>query len=70
MTAFVLGSSAQASHTPAPLRDGELRDAVFCLVMRGEWMFPLLRGDKGVCYGEGCSRGRDYFAAVWRCGVS
>ena len=34
------------------------------------WRFPLLRGDKGVCYGERRGMGGDVFATVWRCGVS
>ena len=29
-----------------------------------------MRGDKGVCYGEGCGMGGDDFVAAWRCGVS
>ena len=59
-------------HTPpAPLKRGGLR----CLFLFGnEWFvacrIPLLRGDQGVCYGEGCGMGGDVFAAVWRCGVS
>ena len=32
--------------------------------------FPLLRGNKGVCYGEKRGMGRGDFAAVWGCGVS
>ena len=42
---------------PTPLKRGDLNTA-FCLIIRGlSGMFPLLRGDQGVCYGEGCSRG-------------
>ena len=38
---------------PAPLERGGW-DAVFLLVIRGLLcLFPLLRGDKGVCDGEG-----------------
>ena len=38
----------------SPLERGVL-DTVFLLVMRGLMVcrIPLLRGDKGVCYGEG-----------------
>ena len=42
---------------PAPLQRGGW-DAVFFLVIRGLLcLFPLLRGDKVVCYGEGCGVG-------------
>ena len=38
---------------PAPLKRGVL-DTAFCLIISGLLcLFPLLRGDKGVCYGEG-----------------
>ena len=42
---------------PAPLERGGC-DAVFYLIMSSlVCMFPLLRGDKGVCYGEMCGLG-------------
>ena len=43
----------------SPLERGVL-DTVFLLVMRGLMVcrIPLLRGDKGVCYGEGRGKGR------------
>ena len=38
---------------PSPLERGDLNTA-FLLVISGLLcLFPLLRGDKGVCYGEG-----------------
>ena len=46
---LILGSCARTSHTPAPLKRGDLNTA-FCLVMRGlSVMFsPLERGLRGV----------------------
>ena len=42
---------------PSPLERGGLRTAFF-LVMSGlTGMFPLLRGDKGVCCGERRGKG-------------
>ena len=46
------------SHTPCPSLRGEVRDDTFLLEMSGLCvMFPLLRGDQGVCYGEGRGMG-------------
>ena len=48
VTAFVLGSSAQTSHTPAPLERGALK-CCFLFVNEGEWFVsPLERGLRGV----------------------
>ena len=39
---------------PAPLERGGLECCFFYLIMSSlVCMFPLWRGDKGVCYGEG-----------------
>ena len=44
VTAFVLGSNAQTSHTPAPLERGALK-CCFLFVNEGEWFVsPLERG--------------------------
>ena len=45
-------------HTPpAPLERGGLGAAFFLKVWGLSGGFPLLRGDKGVCYGEGRGMG-------------
>ena len=48
---------ADVTHPP-PLSRGEVQALFFFLVMRVlSVMFPLLRGDEGVCYGEKRGRG-------------
>ena len=44
---------ADVTH-PRPLSRGEVCSAAFLSVVSDlmAWRFPLLRGDKGVCYGE------------------
>ena len=51
---FLIWEAVRGRDTPpAPLERGGC-DAVFYLIMRSlVRMFPLWRGDKGVCYGEG-----------------
>ena len=69
---FDLGSCAWTLHTSGPsLGRGDLE----CLFLVGNewfvaWMFPLLRGDKGVCYGEGRGIGGGITGSLfWCCDV-
>ena len=58
MVAFDFQVAMRGRDTPpAPLERGGW-DAVFYLIMSSlVCMFPLLGGDKGVCYGEMCGLG-------------
>ena len=67
VTALILGGYAWASHTPGPSWEGRFWMLIFLLVMSGLWYggFPLLRGDQGVCYGEGCGMGGGVSKPIW-----
>ena len=66
VTAFVLGSSAQASHTPAPLERGVLR---CCFLVVNKWFVrdasPLERGLSGVLR-RGARQGMKYCEIQFR----
>ena len=54
---FQVSVHERHTHPFIPSREGKF-GCCFCLLMRGlSVMFPLLRGDEGVCYGEKLGKG-------------